>query len=155
MFPRGSALPTVQILVLLSLAAGLRFTAVRAGAPVVPERATTDRPVQVESDGYVSSRRCRACHPSQYATWYGSYHRTMTQLATPEAVRANFDGVSVSGVQPHAMSLARRGHELWAEFDDPDWNGNGDRPPRITRQVVMLTGSHQQQVYWYPTGHNR
>jgi hypothetical protein len=27
--------------------------------------------------------------------------------------------------------------------------------PRITRQVVMITGSHHQQIYWYATGRNR
>ena len=53
------------------------------------------------------------------------------------------------------MSLERRGRELWAEFDDPDWNGHGESLPRIQRQVVMLTGSHQQQVYWYRTAYNR
>src|SRR5438128_12279333 len=123
MFSRSSALPAVLIIVLLSLSAGIRWTALSIGGSILPERAFTYRPVQVEEDGYVSSRRCKGCHPLQYATWYGSYHRTMTQLATPDAVRANFDGVSVSGVQEHAMSLERRGHELWAEFDDPDWNG--------------------------------
>ena len=52
------------------------------------------------------------------------------------------------------MTLTRRGREFWAEFDDPDGNGAG-APPRIARQIVMLTGSHQQQVYWYRTTQNR
>src|SRR5207249_7748250 len=42
------------------------------------------------------------------------------------------------------MRLERRGKEFWAEFDDPD-----DPQHRVTRQVVMVTGSHHQQVYWY------
>ena len=29
-----------------------------------------------------SSDACRACHPSEYASWHRSYHRTMTQPAT-------------------------------------------------------------------------
>ena len=53
------------------------------------------------------------------------------------------------------MRLERRGRELWAELDDPDWDGQGAAPPRITRQVVMTTGSHHQQIYWYATGHGR
>src|SRR5437867_4685634 len=36
---------------------------------------------------YVSSAACRACHPQQYASWHRSFHRTMTQVASPESVR--------------------------------------------------------------------
>ena len=53
------------------------------------------------------------------------------------------------------MVLERRGSEFWAEFDDPDWDPKGAQSRRITRQVVMITGSHHQQVYWYPTGRDR
>ena len=114
---------------LLALSAGIGGAVRRARESATPERAVTYRPMQVEEDGYVSSRRCKACHPSQYASWYGSYHRTMTQVATPDAVRADFDGVTVSGVQDHPMSLERRGREFWAEFDDPDWNGQAKPAP--------------------------
>ena len=115
----------------------------------------TYRPVQVAADGYVSSRTCRSCHPSQYATWSGSFHRTMTQLASPESVVADFNGVTVPGIQPHPIALERRGRSFWAEFDDPDWRGSVETAPRIRREIVMLTGSHQQQAYWYRTGQNR
>src|SRR5437867_2203139 len=37
-------------------------------------------------DGYVSSDKCQACHPSQYASWHATFHRTMTQVAAPENV---------------------------------------------------------------------
>src|SRR5262245_56327984 len=86
-----------------------------------PERSIADRPIQIPADGYVSSDSCQACHPSQYASWHGSYHRTMTQLATPESVVASFDNVEVTQVPGHAMRLERRGRELWAELDEPDW----------------------------------
>jgi hypothetical protein len=114
------------------------------------------RPTQVRDEGYVSSETCRACHPSQYATWHDSYHRSMTQLATPDTVRADFDGVTVAAVKNgRPLRLERRGNEFWAEMDDPDWDGTGGAPPRITRQVVMITGSHHQQVYWYRTDNSR
>jgi cytochrome c553 len=51
------------------------------------------------------------------------------------------------------MRLERRGREFWAEFEDPD--SIAEPRPRITRQVVLITGSHQQQVYWYRTGRSR
>ena len=28
----------------------------------------TDRPIEVQEDGYVSSRTCKACHPDEYAS---------------------------------------------------------------------------------------
>ena len=123
--------------------------------PSLPERLVTKRPIQVEADGYVSSQACRSCHPSQYESWHGSFHRTMTQVATPETVRADFDGVTVNEVQDRPSRLQRRGDQFWADFDDPDSIGSGGLPRRIERQIVMITGSHQQQVYWYRTDQSR
>ena len=53
------------------------------------------------------------------------------------------------------MVLQRHGDEFWAEFDNPEITLPGEPPSRITRQVVMVTGSHHQQVYWYQTGRGR
>jgi cytochrome c552 len=79
----------------------------------------------------------------------------MTRIAAPDHVAANFDSAQVDAVPGTPMQLRRRGRELWAAFDDPDWDGRGDRPPRIERRVVLTTGSHNQQIYWYATGHDR
>src|SRR4051812_38593332 len=69
-------LPAAGLAIGVVLAAG-EFLAARQPADV----ATSDhRPIQVRVDGYRSSDGCRACHPSQYASWHASYHRTMTQL---------------------------------------------------------------------------
>jgi hypothetical protein len=43
-------------------------------------------PVEKRPGGYVRSETCRSCHPDQYTSWHRSFHRTMTQRATPEAV---------------------------------------------------------------------
>jgi Cytochrome c552 len=127
----------------------------REGVHRVPERAIADRPIQIAQNGYASSQACQACHPGQYATWHASYHRTMTQVAAPETVVASFERVRVDAVDGRPMFLARRGRELWAEFDQPDWDGKGNAPPRISRRVVMTTGSHHQQIFWYSAGHDR
>src|SRR5213592_2079045 len=99
----------------------LAFVAIFAGLSAfcgsAASRAPVDRPVEVAGDGYVSSRTCRACHPGQYASWHASYHRTMTQVATPESIATSFDGVRV---EAGSMALERRGDQLWAEFEDPD-----------------------------------
>ena len=99
------------------------FAGFFASCTGLPGRQPPDRPIEVASDRYVSSRTCRACHPSQYASWHASYHRTMTQAATAQSAAASFDGVRVDA---GAMTLEQRGVELWAEFDDPDWGRSGD-----------------------------
>ena len=146
---------TAPIIAILLASTALGVAAVVTRTPTIPERDVTHRPIQVEAEGYVASKACQACHPSQYAGWYGSFHRTMTQVATPQTVRANFDGVLVNEVPGQPMRLERRGEEFWAEFDDPGWEGAPEARPRITRQIVMITGSHYQNIYWYATGHDR
>jgi Cytochrome c554 and c-prime len=121
----------------------------------LPEQSIANRPVQVAEGGYASSQPCQACHPAEYGSWHDSYHRTMTQVATPESVEADFDRTRVDAVDGRPMFLERKGEELWAEFDEPDWDGKGGAPPRIKRRVVMTTGSHNQQIFWYATGRGR
>jgi formate-dependent nitrite reductase cytochrome c552 subunit len=79
----------------------------------------------------------------------------MTQVAAPDTVRADFDGARVTALADNPIALERRGEEFWAEFGDPDWKGSAQDRPRIKRQIVMITGSHHQQVYWYRTGRTR
>ena len=140
---------------LLLTSIGLGVALVLTADRPVHESQVGDRPVQRKGDGYVSSDTCQSCHPSEYETWYGSFHRTMTQIATPETARADFDGVYVANVHGDAMRLERDGNALWAEFDDPGWEGAATERPRIRRRVVMMTGSHHQNIYWYATGHDR
>jgi len=171
----------------LALLATAALTAAIARERTEPEGTVTDRPAQAPRDGYESSSACRACHPSEYASWHASFHRTMTQIASPDTVASSFDHVSVSDGVGEPMRLEIRGQQLWAEFDDPDrvgvvvgvgsgrgqtaerpWSDSGQatiRPrsgqsqtvarPRIRRRVVMTTGSHNQQIYWYATGNSR
>ena len=79
----GAAIGTAAVLaVLMSTAVWL----IGSDDTSTDEAAVVNRPIEVHTDGYVSSDTCRACHPQQYATWHDSYHRTMTQVASPEAV---------------------------------------------------------------------
>ncbi len=151
--PLHSVTAPVSLLVLAGCALGISIAV--ALDPVPVESRVTDRPVEVTDEGFVSSDTCRSCHPSEHASWHSSFHRTMTQVATPETVRADFDGVVVTETAGAPMRLERRGGEFWAEFDDPGWEGRTAERPRITRRVVMITGSHHQNIYWYATGHDR
>jgi predicted CXXCH cytochrome family protein len=111
---------------------------------------------------YSGSSACLACHPSEYHSWHASYHRTMTQLATPEAVLAPFDGRTLlTGGFEHKVE--RQGPWFVVETIDPDWDAarqsgsvtleSGQEPPRARLPVVMTTGSHHLQTYWIPSEH--
>ena len=140
---------------LCALSASLTFGWFVYRHPVAVEARVTNRPIQIEGDEYVSSQTCRSCHPREYDSWHDSYHRTMTQIATPESVVPVFDDVHIGNVYGSEVFLERRGEEFFATFDDPDAPAAGGVQPRIRRQVVMITGSHHQQVYWYATAHDR
>ena len=56
-----------------------------------PSGPIDDRPIEVHAKGYVGSKSCRSCHPSEHASWHGSFHRTMTQVVSREALQVQFD----------------------------------------------------------------
>lgn len=154
---RWSSLPGVLFValwLLVSIATpwlGLRL----AGSPE-PVVVLTNRPIERSgpNEPYVSSKTCRACHAEQYATWRGSYHSRMTQVADAGTVIPDFDTLSFS-YRGERYRLERRGDEIWAEMGDPAWTGPDATRPRVERQVVIVTGSHHAQVFWVPTGHTR
>ena len=101
--------------------------------------------------GYVSSDKCRSCHPSEYASWHRTFHRTMTQHATPESVVGDFSGVTLPSSDGD-FYLERRDDEYWAAILVELKPGGGPLRDRILpeawRQILMTTGSHQTQIYW-------
>ena len=109
-----------------------------------------NRPVEVLSDGYVTSESCQACHPQSYATWQATYHRTMTQVAAPDTVEGDFDDVDLHDESGRRYHLTRDQEEFFVELDDPDISAN-----RVRHPIVMTTGSHHYQAYWFSTGQGR
>lgn len=121
--------------------------------------------------GYVASNACVKCHQEQHASWYDSYHRTMTQLASAETIVASFDDRELH-TAGQTGRIYRKGDAFWVKMVDPAWERrNFERwaasrsdgqvepsavaaeqvaavTPRIDAQVVMTTGSHHFQVYW-------
>lgn len=110
-----------------------------------------------QSAGFVSSRSCRSCHPGEYASWHRTFHRTMTQPATPQAVVPDWNDVTLSS-RGRTYRLFRRGDEFWVDMVDPAAEleaavGGVDLTaqssvPRVQRRVAMTTGSHHHQTYW-------
>jgi predicted CXXCH cytochrome family protein len=97
-------------------------------------------PHQSSDDGFVSSSTCQACHPAAYDSWHDSYHRTMTQYASPESVVGDFNNVAFEYFDI-SFRLQRRGEEFWVQLND-EW-----------RRVVQTTGSHHYQMYWLESAH--
>jgi len=100
-------------------------------------------------DGFASSDSCRACHPGQYETWHDSFHRTMTQRATPDAVVAAFDGRTLEGYGLRSR-VWREGDRFFATLEGPETgDADGGIPAGEARRVVLTTGSHHMQAYWF------
>ncbi len=110
------------------------------------------RPIEVCNSGYVGSDACIECHQDNHATWAGSYHSTMTQLATPDVVMGNLESVRLS-FQGHDYEVHRQGDVFWADL--PDDKSPFDRSKRRVVPLVMTTGSHHMQIYWWATGDDR
>ncbi|MCR9244845.1 MAG: cytochrome c3 family protein [bacterium] len=116
-----------------------------------PERPwpVSHRPLIEPADGYVGSAKCRSCHPGEHASWHGSFHRTMTQLATRDVIEAEFDRLVLDWFDKQVV-FEWRGDRLWVEFDR-----GGRNPAHVERPVEQTTGSHHFQVLWYSTGSQR
>jgi predicted CXXCH cytochrome family protein len=98
-------------------------------------------------EAWASSRACRACHPDAWSTWHDSYHRTMTQRASPHAVLAPWEGtLEADGRTYH---LRRDGERFLVDVPAPGTTGASPEDRR-TVPVVMTTGSHHLQLYWIP-----
>ena len=128
-------------------------------SPAVDADLREHLPEQATGQGFTTSVTCQACHPAQYDAWRRSYHRTMTQVATPSTVLGNFDDMVLEN-RGFQYRFERRDDEIWVEIPDPLWFENPpwfmqiidpdwpETPPRIEARVVMATGSHHMQNYW-------
>jgi formate-dependent nitrite reductase cytochrome c552 subunit len=107
-----------------------------------------NRPIKSQVAGYVSSNACQACHPGNYASWHASFHRTMTQVATPASLPANMDKLELE-FDSREYQVERRGDNFFAR-KRPHGGSYGD-----AQQVVLVTGSHTLQIPWLETGEGR
>jgi hypothetical protein len=110
-------------------------------------------------DGYVGSESCRSCHTEEHASWDRSHHRRMTTPAITENVLAPFDGKEVVR-GGRSYRFIDEPDAYYVEMVDPvyDWDQRGgvrdpsrdaaEPPVRAKKRVVMVTGSHHQQVFW-------
>ena len=151
----------ISTLIVAGLAACLMWVRMSDPAPQQaassPLQMTLRRPEAEPNREYVQSESCRKCHPGQHASWHRTYHRTMTQVASPATVLAPFAGEILKN-RGRTYELFREHGKLWVDMVDMDWdaellsqNRNPEtirQPPRVKREIVMSTGSHNYQTYW-------
>src|SRR5262245_28592933 len=77
-------------------AAGVGTAAAVLRRPTVDETLRAELPIPGFGKVYASSTACRACHPGEYESWHKTFHRTMTQPATPAAVVGDFAGITLT-----------------------------------------------------------
>lgn len=83
----------------------------KARSSITSSMSTTVLPKHTSEEGFVSASACRARHPDQYQSWHKTYHRTMTQAATPDAVVPSWEGVTLES-RNRFYRLFRRGDEF-------------------------------------------
>jgi hypothetical protein len=107
-----------------------------------------NRPIQSEVVGYATSNACRACHAENYASWHASFHRTMTQVATPGSLPDDMAKLELV-FNDREYKGERRGDKFFVRVR-PKGGNYGD-----PQQVVLVTGSHTLQIPWLETGQGR
>ncbi len=125
-------------------------------------------PARHRDAGYVGSGACQSCHPSEHASWSRTFHRTMTRVADHDSVeprlpaKLELDGRSyeiqtspdgrfeVTGPDLHAIAALARSNRN----DDAVQRAVASLP-RVTRELVMVTGSHHYQAFWVAGGEGR
>ncbi len=142
---RRSSVVGISALLLAAGVAGVRWESARAIS--LREEAEAHRPVEAQLDGYVSSSACRSCHAREYASWAASYHRGMTQLATPDTVLGAFDNQRVS--DDPIYTVERDGDRFFFG------TAENDSQPLKHYPVTLVTGSHHMQIYWYELGESK
>lgn len=137
MTARGSGLARIGWLFAGAYALVLATAAWQVGATEVE----VEEGFRQRDAAWAGSDDCRSCHPDHHASWYRTFHRTMTQEATPESVLGAFDGEVVTFWGVPARPVRRDGRYL-IEYLDRD-----ERTVLRTLEVERTVGSRRYQQY--------
>ena len=113
------------------------------------EQRVTNRPIVDLGPGYVGSDSCRECHVQEHQSWYQSYHRTMTQTVSQATAPAAITNTRVE-VEGELFVFKNDGDRFTVELNDPNLFGK-----RTEREMVLMTGSHHMNVFWYESDFHR
>ena len=118
-------------------------------------------PKLTDHNNYVGAQVCAKCHKEEHKSWHASYHRTMTQVATPDTIQADFDGREMK-LGNTIYKIYRKGDEYWVRGHDPEWElnqrptdiRNHVNPKMADKRIVMITGSHKMHMFWVSWEHS-
>jgi predicted CXXCH cytochrome family protein len=130
--PIARALGLTLLLAALATAAAWRVAQIR-----VELAAPFDR----HGVAYAGAATCRSCHEGRHASWHRTFHRTMTQEASPRSVQGRFDGQIVEYWGVPVRPVTRDGRYFF-EYLGPDRN-----TVVATAEVLRTVGSHRYQQY--------
>jgi predicted CXXCH cytochrome family protein len=97
-------------------------------------------PQTLADTAFAGSQTCRSCHPDHTASFRRTFHRTMTQDATPTSVLGRFDGSSLDYFGVRASMTRGPAGEFVMSFSAPSgqhWQA----------QVERCVGSRRYQQY--------
>src|SRR5262245_12999919 len=130
-------LPTTILLCLLAMPA---FVAMALHWGHDPVAAEAKAPLIHREQGYAGSAACGSCHPDHHASWRGTFHATMTQLASASTVQGAFDGQVVRYGRDAARPF-RDGERFCIEVRPADGR------TRVA-EVALAVGSRRYQQYF-------
>lgn len=147
----------------------------REDAPLAP-------PKEAPRPAYLGSAGCEMCHPTEYASWHRSFHRTMTRRpsglvwdgasgprlpATLDdrhfSFRLSREGVRIVANGPDLHVLAQLLYHAKSEAK----RAGAERPtdaaiaraveqvPEVERAIALVTGSHHYLAFWLAGGAER
>lgn len=99
------------------------------------------QPFAASSAAYIGSEPCAACHQDRHDSWHRTFHRTMTQEASAQTVRGQFDGKPLRAFGGLVLPQSKDGNFAF-EYRDPE---NGAE--LATLPVARTVGSHRYQQY--------
>jgi Cytochrome c554 and c-prime len=107
-----------------------------------------NRPIKSPLAGYATSNSCRACHLENYESWHASFHRTMTQVATPRSLLGDVEHLELA-FNGREYKGERHGNKFFIRTR-PEGGSYGE-----PQEVVLATGSHNLQILWLESGQGR
>jgi hypothetical protein len=90
--------------------------------------------------GYLESGDCRKCHLANYTSWHRTFHRTMTQEASTQSVRGDFEQNNTFVYQGVRAEMVRENDSHWMSFTDA-------AGVKQKFEVVRTVGSRRIQQY--------
>lgn len=147
--PRRWRMVPVSLMGCVMALVALQWRGVQASVPV-------EKPPQHEEE-YAQSQACASCHAQHFESWQKTWHRTMTQDATPETVQGDFSDVTLTTLGA-TFHMFRDGGAYFMDVDDRAGRMRAQLPNLISWplqedghtlrfRVDKLLGSHNMQAY--------